>query len=132
MFSEITFPIFIFGDGDCIVLLRREDVGRELEHYDVNDGVYIGYDYNGRPLEFSVDEDMVVGCMVADSSVRHDELLRLLHTRLSDLDYCSYDKSDDSITKAMAIGIYAETNFECQSFFGWLRSIFPRGKGKTQ
>ncbi len=45
--SEMTFPIYIFGEGDCIALLRPDDIGSGLEHYDVADKVYSGYDCDG-------------------------------------------------------------------------------------
>ena len=120
---EITFPIFIFGDGDCIVLLRNEDVGLELEHYDVTDKVYSGYDYDGRLLKFTTDENMAVRCEATNSQIQHDELMKRLHSHLARLNYCRYDKDNDSTTKAMAAGLFTETNFEYQSFLGWFKSI---------
>lgn len=120
---EIVFPIYVFSDGGCIVLLRNEDVGSELEHYDVTDNVYSGYDYDGRPLKFSTDENMVVECEVANSQIQHDELMKRLHAHLAGLNYCRYDKNNDSSTKAIAAGLFTETNFEYQSFFGWFKSI---------
>ncbi|WP_207263981.1 hypothetical protein [Desulfovibrio sp. Huiquan2017] len=120
---RIVFPIFIFGDGDCIVLLRNEDIGSELEHYDVTDEVYSGYDYDGRLLKFTTGENMVVRCEATSSEIQHDELMKRLHSHLARLNYCRYDNNNDSITKAMAAGLFAETNFEYQSFLGWLKSI---------
>lgn len=125
MSEQPHFPIFVFGDNEAAVFLNQKDVGVYLEREDVTDGIYCGFDYDGRALAFEVREDGIVLCSLASHQGQHDQLM--LHVRKQLAYYEEYRQDDDdAVTKALAVGIFVERHIEYPTFLGWLKSLIWR------
>ncbi|EGB15109.1 hypothetical protein DND132_1903 [Pseudodesulfovibrio mercurii] len=53
MLDQPRFPLFVIGDNEALVFLNQRDVGVFVERDDVADGIYHGFDFDGRALNFA-------------------------------------------------------------------------------
>lgn len=122
--ESIIFPVFVFEEGGIHVFLRQEDIGVSLEHIDVRNSVYYGYDYYGRPLEFCISERLVVYCKLLSRQEMHEKLMSTIRDRLSSSIYCTSCTSDDAVIKCIAAGLFTEVFTHSPSLLKWIRNIF--------
>lgn len=106
----LVFPVFIFEGHDISVFLSADNLGNYLEHYDVMDSLFVGYDFEGRPLDLYFEEDKVVKCRLANDTNNSSELLQKLAESLADTPYHS-QPVNDLMLKVYAIALFTEKGF---------------------
>ena len=83
--SKIKFPIVIEEPGSLYLYNSKEDAEQDLEHYDVDDNVYRGWDASGRLLAISSDNKQVNISLGEDEPTHKDELKRVLRKHLKEV-----------------------------------------------
>ena len=46
------YPIYVIAEPDVYVFFSLDAVQKHVEHYDVDDGIYVGFDTDGFELDF--------------------------------------------------------------------------------
>ncbi|NDV18193.1 hypothetical protein GO013_02015 [Pseudodesulfovibrio sp. JC047] len=105
------FPIFIFEGHDISVFLSSDNMSNYLEHYDVMDSLFVGYDFEGRLLDLYVEEDMRVQCKLASTDKNNPELLQKLTEALTDTPYHSL-LVNNLMKKIYAVALFTEKGFK--------------------
>lgn len=126
MLDQPRFPLFVFGDNEALVFLNQRDVGVFVERDDVADGVYHGFDFDGRALHFGIKDDgIIVYCRLASGQPQHDQLMRELREYLARYEEYQPD-GDDAIAKTLAAGLFMERHIEYPTILGWLKSLIRK------
>lgn len=105
------FPVFIFEGHDISVFLSGDNLSNYLEHYDVMDSLFVGYDFEGRSLDLFFEEDKRVKCKLASTHNSSHELLEKLTEALSDTPY-HFLPTNDLMKKVYAVALFTEKGFK--------------------
>jgi len=106
-------------------LLSSKDINSNIEFYEIEDDLYIGYDYYGRPLSFHIDEDNGVYSTLSSLENKSSELLSLIHKKLDHEDLCTYDTIDDESVKAHAAA-YFSSPISPPSMWEYIKNLFMK------
>ncbi|QJB55829.1 hypothetical protein [Pseudodesulfovibrio sp. zrk46] len=108
--SSPIFPIFVFEGHDLSVFLSEDNLSNYLEHYDVMDSLFVGYDFDGRQLELYFEEDKVVKCRLVNEVDQSVVLQGKLAEALEDTAYRS-QPINELMTKVYAVALFSEKGF---------------------
>jgi hypothetical protein len=122
MLMKVTYPVFIFEGQDLSVFLTAKDLSDYIEWYDVEDGIFRGFDFTGRHLGLLVDENKDVQCKILEGENGNDELMKRVRTLLRDSTPPIGISDNENATKAVAVGLFVERSRTAPTVIQWLKS----------
>ncbi len=95
---KIALPIIIEEPGTLLLYNSLENAEQHLEAYDVSDGLYKGWDAEGRLLNISVDNNKVVITTNNTDPTHIVELESILREHLRDIGIDTHEISSGDLT----------------------------------